>query len=667
MATPKRPKIQLPDGYDNADAFLTEMREIFADNQLADQRNREAGIEDLEFLTGDQWPRDVLAKRQAETLPALVINRLPAFVAQVVGSSRLSDTEIKVIPDNGGTIGAAKVREGLVRSIQRRSHADFAYDTAMVGCVAAGLGNFQLAINYENEDVWDQRIDIVPILDHFAVSWDRHMVEQTGSDADNCLVSQVMGRKAFEARWPWATPADIAESQFAGDATMDSWLSGNDVRIVDYWRMRSHKRLLGLMQDGSTQDLTDADETKLAQVANRADGTPFLREVDRPYAQKYICSGTDILEGPYNLPINRIPVFRVPGWEIRISDRVYRWGILRHMKDPQRLHNYWRTGIAEKIMQSPRSTWTASDESVAGREEAWRQSARSNDPLLIWNGSSGAPPQRVPPIQVEPALIQQAEITSQDLKDVSNIHEANLGMPSNEVSGAAIKARVRVSDTGTAIYQDNMSQAKEECGRIINDLIPIVYDAPRIVRIIGDDSKELTQVINRTGDPNSIDIAEGRYMTTSVTGPSYATKRAESADSMMALATAMPTVLGVAADLIVEAQDWPGADKIATRIRRSLPPQLLSPEEMTPDMQASMQASQQQKAQAESLAQQAAMADYLKTQSEAAVNFARAQNYGQEAQAVGPKLQNETLRTVSEASSRELNDRLGAINIAAGH
>lgn len=662
----KKPNIRLPEEYEDDAQFLEEMREIYSDNESAEFDNHLAGAEDLAFFVGDQWDDTVKQKRIAARKPVLTINRLPAFVAQIMGSRKLNETVVKILPDNGGTIAIAKVREGLMRSIQQQSKADFAYDNALLGGVVCGVGNFQLVLEYETNDVWDVSIRIRPIADHFAVLWDRTMIESTGSDAGNSFVMQTMPLKEFYTRWPWATPSDVMERRFPAELYRSSWFTRNDVRVVDYWRMRTHERVLALMSDGSTQDITDEESTdKLSQIASRPDGSPFIRKVQKPFAQRYVCSGLDVLEGPYELPIDRIPVFRVPGWEIRIGDTVHRWGLIRHMKDPQRLHNYWRSAIAEKIMRSPKNTWTAADTAVAGREQAWRNANTSDDPLLIWNAESGNEPKRQDPIQVEDALIAQAEITTQDLKDVSNIHEANLGMPSNEVSGAAINARVRVSDTGTAIYQDNLSKAIEECGRVTNDLIPLVYDTPRIIKVIGEDSKELMTAINQTGNKDS-DITVGKYSVTASTGPSTATKRQESAQAMMALATAMPQTLAVAPDLLVQAQDWPMADKLAERFRKTLPPGLLEPDEMSPAVQQAQQASSEKQSQADQLMQQDAAAKYMTSTSQSALNFARARNYETAADAVPIKVQNESVTTASEAANRELQGHLDTIKVATG-
>lgn len=663
----ERPKIDLPEGYDNEEAFLHEMRLDFADDEMFDHENHNAGTEDLQFLVGDQWDAYVRDRRINARKPVLTINRLPAFIAQVVGSRIQNETTINVIPDTSGSKMVADVRKGLFRSIQKLSRAEVAYDNALLGAVAGGIGNFALNVDYENDEVWDQSLKIDPIMDHFSVVWDRNMQDKTGADAVRAYLLESMPYKTFNKLYPWATPANIISDRMPAELLHSNWYSKDDVRIVNYWRMRERERILAFMTDGSTHDITDEEEDgdKLANVQTGPDGEPMIRTVMRKYAQMYICSGADILEGPYELPIDRIPLFRVPGWEIKIGNTKHRWGIIRFMKDPQRLHNMWRSGIAEKIMQSPKNTWIAADTAVAGREHSWRTSHRSDDPLLIFNSESGQKPERVQPIQMEEALISQSEMTSQDMKDVSNIHEANLGMPSNEVSGRAIDARVKVSDTGTAIYSDNLAKAIEECGRVMNQLVPLVYDTPRIIAVLGDDAKPLMQAINGM-TPDAVDITAGKYQVSVVNGPSYATKRQETAQSMEALAQAMPQVLGVAADLIVEAMDWPGADKIAQRIRLSMPVQLLTPDEITPQIAQKAQGDQQAQQAQQTAAAQKLMGDFQKTQSETAMNFARARNYGTQADAIPAKLQNESLTVASQLSSRELHDNLAAITVAHG-
>lgn len=671
-----KPVFEIPDDFDDEAAFLSDMRRNFYDDTSYDQLNRDAALEDLRFFVSDQWDDISRQRREAARKPVLTANRLPAFVGQVVGNRRLNETVIKILPDNGGTTAVARVREGLLRSIQKVSRAEIAYDKACENQTICGIGNFQVRVDFDSDDdVFAQSINIDPINDAMAVVWDRLLTEPTGKDAGHVFVTEAIPRKQFMANWPWATPADVvSDNLLRGDLRMNGWISVDDVRVVNYWRMRTRPRMLALMDDGTTQDVTDklADKDSadfaetMSHIVQREDGTPIMRQVNKKYAQMYLCSGLDILDGPYNLEISRVPVFRVPGWEVNVGEWKHRWGLVRFLKDPQRLHNYWRSVMAEKIMQSPRAVWVAQDTAVSGRESQWRNSHLSDDPLLIWNGESGTKPERVPPAQIENALMQQAEIANQDMKDISNIHEANLGMPSNEVSGAAIIARQRVSDTGTILYHDNLAKSIEECGRVCDELIPYIYDTVRIIKVLGSDGRQDLQLINHPEDPRSVDVTEGKYSVTVTTGASYATKRIEAAEHMLTTINAAPQIAPLILDLLVEAQDWPMAEEIARRLRLQLPPGLLDPRDMTPEQQ---QAAQQQAADSQQDRQitlQGAVADFMKKQSEAALNSARARQFNAQADAEPVKVANQTITTTSQAADRELRGRLDTIKTASG-
>jgi hypothetical protein len=667
-----RPVFELPPEYASEAEFLAEMREDFYDDYHFDKLNRDAAIEDLEFAVGNQWDPTMRQRRVDAFKPVLTINRILAFLAQVVGSRKQSETVVKISPENGGTRSVARVRENLLRSIQKTSRCEHVYDNALMGAVSCGIGNFEVELADSDNDIWVKEIRFSPILDHLSVVWDRARTEPTGKDARRVFKTDIISHKDFKRMWPWAVPSDVDVNFTSSYASrLSGWYTQNDVRIVDYWRMRTRERQYALLNTGATVDITDLgdspeDRQMLSQIVMDKNNAPYIRKVTEKFAQLYVCSGSDILAGPYNLPVDRVPILRVPGWEMRVGDQVHRWGLVRFLKDPQRLHNYWRSVVAEKMMQTPRGVWTAADTAVEGREAQWRNSHLTDDPLLVWNAESGQKPERIPPASFEQALLGQAEITNQDLKDVSNIHEANLGMPSNEVSGAAIQARQRVSDTGTIVYHDNLNDAIEEGGRIANDLIRVVYDTPRIVKVLGEDAQQDMQVINTADHPESIDITLGKYSVSVVTGASTATKRMEAAQAMMSLATAMPQVLGSAADLIVAAMDWPGADKIAERLRLQMPPGTLGPDEMTPAIAARQQSQAQQQGVQAQAAMAAAQVKIQSMASQTTLNLARARNYMVQADAQGPALQQSAAQAASQISDRELRGRLEAVRVATG-
>src|SRR4030095_7000535 len=183
------------------------------------------------------------------------------------------------------------------------------------------------------------------------------------------------------------------------------------------------------------------------------------------------------------------------------------------------------------------------------------------------------PPQRQvyePPVQA----ITQAEMGAVDhLKAATGIYDASLGNRSNETSGIAIRRRQQEGDIANYHFIDNLTTAITHEGKILVDLIPKIYDTPRVVRIIGEDGNDRKVTVNEpfvdklTQMQKYYALKAGRYDIAVNVGPSYATKRQESAESMMQFAQVAPQMVPMYADLLVTAMAWPAADAIADRIR----------------------------------------------------------------------------------------------------
>lgn len=610
----------LPDGYEDEGDFLTEARERFQEAVDFDRENRDEAETDLKFFAGDQWDPDDIAAR--EGLPCLTINSLPQFVAQVVGDIRINRPAIKARPAEDADQDLASVREGLIRAIEHQSSASSVYAQAGQAQVACGIGNFRARLDYLSDDAFDRDIFIRSIPNPFAVVWDPLITDPTGRDARYCFVVEEIAKKTYEAKYGKEVPSEL------GDILQrQNWMSADTVRVTEYWLVKERPAEIAMLQDGRIVELTAKNRARLTPlIAANATG-PMVRKTVRKSVCMYLISGTKILEKPVEYKLSRIPIFRVPGWEVNTGTRTVRFGLVRFARDPARLKNYWRSVQAQKLALAPRQQWVI-HESQPGDQEDFRQAAENGDTVLTWSGN--VPPERLDPPQIEAALLQAAEQNSQDMKDVTGLHDASLGLRSNETSGKAILARQREGDVATYIYPDNLKAAIAECGRVINEWIPAVYDTARSIRVLGEDETQKVMRVNDPNDPESIDLGKGKYDIVVETGPSYSTKRVEAAESMMAFVQAVPVAAQVAADLIAKAQDWPLATEIGERLKRAIPAQLTeSPDdEQTPEqMQARQQAQQQAQMQAE-MQQQAAMLTLAEQEAKVLKLRAEAQKIG---------------------------------------
>ena len=71
---------------------LAEAKEQFEAVSEAEQENRNDALDDLKFARlGQQWPAEIETQRRQEGRPYLTINRMPAFIRQVVNDARHGD------------------------------------------------------------------------------------------------------------------------------------------------------------------------------------------------------------------------------------------------------------------------------------------------------------------------------------------------------------------------------------------------------------------------------------------------------------------------------------------------------------------------------------------------------------------------------------------------
>lgn len=563
-----------------------EIIELFHDAWEADSDNREDAYDDLRFLSGDQWDSRAKAERELYRRPILTINRLGQFVRQVTGDMRLNPTSINVQPvDDFADIDKAEIFEGIIRQIEHSSNATNAYAHAFECEAGVGIGHFRIVTQYVDNSVDEQEIRIKRIMNPLAVTWDPNSQEIDRSDAEFCFVSDLMSKRAFKKKYPGKECNDFPRDELFNDLF---WMSGDYVRVAEFWHREPYERTLAIANDGSTLDITvlSKDQISFLGLAVDQDGKPRKRTFTDYRIKQYIVSGGEILTGPNEWAGRHIPVVPAIGSEIPLDEQVIRHGIIRAAKDPQRLYNYYRSSQAELIGQQPRAPFLMTAEQIKGFEAQWNTANTNPRPYLLFNPDpkvGNRSPERVQPPAASAPLWQEAALASDDMKATTGIYDAALGARSNETSGKAILARQREGDVGSYHYFDNFKAAIKRAGDILIDLIPRIYDTDRIVRIIGaeDDQPKPVRVNANIEGLNEVlnDLTIGKFDVRVQAGPSFSTKREEARESMLAATQANPALWGIAGDLIVKAMDWPYAQEIAERIKRSLPPQITASKE----------------------------------------------------------------------------------------
>lgn len=608
--------------------ILEAARKRISEAYTADMPNREHALSDMEFLIGKQWPEHIKQKRETAGKPVLTINKLPQYVRMVTAQIRSMNPSIRVSPaDSEATKEVAEIKQGLIRQIEYQCDAPSVYEAAGESAAACGIGNFRILADYCDPYSFDQELKIERIPNPFAVFWDPFAKEPTRKDATYCFIVEDIEEEAFKEAYPDAETTDLTSHH--NTQGRFSWSRGDKVTVAEYFWVEDRQITIAQTPDGQIFEITG--EAPLGARTRKSSKRVIM------WAK---VTGSEVLEGPIEIPGEYIPVVAVTGEEWHLGETMYRSSVIRYAKDPAQLYNFARTANAEVVALQPKAPFILTTKQIKGHEDLWRRANQADLPYLTYNpdAEAGGRPARETPPMASSGLMNEAQLASDDMKTTTGIYDASLGARSNETSGVAIQARKQESQNSTSIYADNMVKAVTHTGRILLGMIPKIYDANRVIRILGEDDQEKMVAINQLFETESgfaiqNDMSAGKYGVRVSVGPSYSTKRQESADNMMQFMAAVPMAQQVAADLVAGAQDWPDADRIAERLRKALPPGVADQEEEPTEDQImqQQQAAQEQEAQLHAQAQmqeiamQEAAAKAAKAEADAAKAAAEAE------------------------------------------
>ena len=553
--------------------ILKDAQESFKAAAEAESHNRSAAREDVRFARlGEQWPEKVRAERERDGRPCLTINRLPAFVRQVVNDARQNKPMISVgAVDSQADPKTAEILGGMIRHIERNSDADIAYDTAIEWAAYSGLGYWSIDADYASDDGFEQELFIRREQNPFAIYGDPDSESATSDDWQRAHKLHTLSLAEFKAKYKGEDPVSFGADE---DASRED-TEGKLVQLSRYWTVtREDKKLVLLSNGGAILE----DELKGERLAlMQAEGivpTERSRPIQQSRVNYYICSGKAVLDkgtwaGRY------IPIVPVYGDEVFVDGKRYFRSLIRDALDAQRMFNYWRTISTELVALAPRAPWIGVKGQFKTDAKKWRTAHSQNWPYIEYDPVPGEPPPQRQPFAGPPAgALQEALNASDDMKAIMGIYDASLGARSNETSGRAIMARQREGDVSTFHLMDNRNRSIRHTGRILIDLIPKIYSTERVIRVLGKDETSEQVVINQerpdpqTGEiQKAFDITVGRYDVAVKAGPSFTTQREEAAAQMTELVRAFPDAAPVIGDLIAKNLDWPGADEIAQRLQ----------------------------------------------------------------------------------------------------
>ena len=246
-------------------------------------------------------------------------------------------------------------------------------------------------------------------------------------------------------------------------------------------------------------------------------------------------------------------------------------------KDTQRYINYIRTQSAFILKVSRYDQFIGSKKNVQSldTQRNWKDPSAMQGLLTYDESPNGHKPEQIAAPELSASLQSQFQLAIEDLYTCTGLYPSRMGQQGNETSGAAIDARTRQGSYSTYVFFNSINRAIATGGEVVNEMIPRVYDAQRVIALMTPDEGMKNIMVNKQADEYGEhienDIRKGSYEVRLKPGPSYEGQKQQALDSLQQVLQADPTAFKLVADLYADNLPLSNSLEIKNRLKTMVP------------------------------------------------------------------------------------------------
>jgi len=330
-----------------------------------------------------------------------------------------------------------------------------------------------------------------------------------------------------------------------------------------------------------TDESVDIDDDFLTlYVDKEAVRIEDKREIKRSKITHTKCAGYYVLDEA-EFPSEDLPVIFLDhdSWYDKDGKQVCR-SFVEDAKDAQIYRNYLGTQAAYILKNSRWDQWIGSKKNVASNDtqKIWKNPQNMQGMLVYDESPNGNKPEQIRAAELPASLISQYQRATDDIYTTTGLYPSRLGDQGNEVSGKAIDARTQQGSYATYLTFSAINNAIAAGGKILNQMIPRVYDAERIMTLMTPDKGRQTITVNtydEYGAKIENDLRKGEFQVKLLPGPSWEGQKQQALDSLTMIVQANPSLFPMFADLIAENLPLPNTIEIKNRLKTLVPKEVL--------------------------------------------------------------------------------------------
>ena len=243
--------------------------------------------------------------------------------------------------------------------------------------------------------------------------------------------------------------------------------------------------------------------------------------------------------------------------------------MVRNLLSPQEQLNKISSQELHIVNTTANSGWVVESGSLSGMTADDLEEHGAETGLVLEFNRGSTPPSKIPPNQIPTGLDRISQKAAANIKTISGISDAMLGMDSPEVSGIAIQAKQNRGVLMIQVPLDNLRKTRHYLAEKVLNLVQRYYTEERVVQITdeNDPRKPKTAIrVNQMTPEGTIinDLTLGEYEVVIGTAPS----RDNFEETQFAQAIELRKVgVPIPDDLIIEYSHLAKKAEIAERIR----------------------------------------------------------------------------------------------------
>jgi len=547
---------------DRLEQFKNDLREDGTATE--DQRDRAA--EDMRFvgLPGGMWEDFLTNDDMSVNRVKLELDLVSDFLQGFIGEWNQNRIGVEYKPnDRGTTKDDGDLLNGIYRSDFRQYSGKLATDIAVDECATAGFGAFKLATKFEDEgdpENDNQVIEWRPVFNAYnTVFWDSAAKRPDKADANHCTVLDQFTKESFEREYPGAVPSsayDPETRRFSSTTFRTAEIiyiaTRYDVRIIPdvVWVYNN-------LQSGAVESYREDDHEIIKDELAKDEFREFVRKrrLKTRVIDKTVFSGDAILEPARRIVGKWIPIIPFYGFRSYVGNQEFYRGLVRKLKDAQRLFNMQVSQLAENAASHGQEVPIFDPQQMENPDiqEVWAN--KNNKAYLLADSlrdDDGNIVQAGPLAYSKPGSLDAS--TQSLMQIVPSFMETVTGGPPQEsfrkdLSGKAIKALVQRENRKTQVVNDNIASSIAHSGTVYQSMASEVYTTRRIVTTLNKDGTEGTEQLlgfvidEKTGQAvESNDLRGKKFQSYADVGPQYETMREQTVEDAKGMLEAISEI-----------------------------------------------------------------------------------------------------------------------------